>query len=114
MDTTNKAAELVQQQLDGYNNTDIDAFLKPYAEKVEIYTFPNILQSTGKTEMRKRYGELFKKYPELHCDLINRIVENNTIIDHENVSLKPEKEPFRAIAIYKIKDEKIAQVYFIQ
>jgi len=114
MDTTNKAVLLVQQQLDGYNNNDIEAFLKPYAEQVEIYTFPDKLQYIGKEEMRKRYSGMFKKYPDLHCDLVNRIVENNTIIDHEKVSLKPEKEPIRAIAIYKIKDGKIAQVYFIQ
>lgn len=114
MDIVNTAVKLVEQQLDAYNKVDIDAFLMPYAEQVEIYTFPDKLQYTGKAEMRKRYGAMFEKFPDLHCDLVNRIVEGNTIIDHENVSLGPDKEPFRAIAVYKIKEDKIAAVYFIQ
>jgi len=114
MDTTNRAVQLVQQQLDGYNNADIDAFLQPYTEKVEIYTFPDKLQYIGKEEMSNRYSKMFKKFPDLHCELVNRIIENNTIIDHEDVTLKPGEDSFRAIAIYKIAQGKIAKVYFIQ
>jgi len=114
VDTTNTAIRLVKQQLEAYNKNDIDAFLIPYAEHVKIYTFPDKLQYTGKAEMRKRYAGMFDKFPDLHCDLVNRIVEGNTVIDHENVSLSPKMEPFKAIAIYKIKDDKIAEVYFVR
>ncbi len=33
--------ELAQQQLDAYNARDIDAFMEPYSDSLEIYNFPN-------------------------------------------------------------------------
>ena len=38
-----EATALAQEQLDGYNKRDIEAFLKPYSENVKIYTFPDQL-----------------------------------------------------------------------
>ena len=105
--------QLAQAQLDAYNGHDLEAFLKPYAEDVKVYQFPNTLQFEGKETMRKNY-QFLEKTPDLHCELVNRIVEGNTVIDHENVTIDKDKPPFKAIAIYKIKDGKIAEVYFIQ
>ncbi|MGD1840791.1 MAG: nuclear transport factor 2 family protein [Thermonemataceae bacterium] len=109
-----KAALLAQQQLDAYNNGDIDAFLVPYAETVEVYTFPNELSYKGKEKMRPRYAKFFEQYPDLHCELVNRIVQGNTVIDHERIQGIPGRSPFEAIAIYKIEDNKIAKVYFVR
>lgn len=106
--------QLAQAQLEAYNNRDIDAFLAPYAEDVEIYRFPNQLDFKGKEKMRPIYTKMFNDLPDLYCKLVNRIVEGDTVIDHESVTLSKDKAPFNAIAIYKIKEGKIAQVYFIQ
>jgi len=106
------AAMLAQQQLDAYNKHDLEAFLLPYAEDVEIYMFPDKLQLKGKAEMRKAY-EFITKTPKLNCKLLNRIVQGNTVIDHEEVYGFGDK-PVYAIAIYKIEKGKIAKVYFIQ
>ncbi len=77
--------DLVQQQLNAYNAHDLEAFLEPYAEDVEIYEFPGKLLSKGKEQMRKDY--LFiTKVPQLYCRLKNRVVQGNMIIDHEEVS----------------------------
>ena len=63
--------------------------------------------------MRKDYAEMFKNTPNLHCDIKNRTVLGNTVIDHEVVSgFGPNH--LEAIAIYEIKNDKIAKVYFIQ
>jgi imidazolonepropionase-like amidohydrolase len=105
---------LAQQQLNAYNARDIDAFLEPYSDSVRIYTFPDKLQYQGKETMRKDYGVMFERTKELHCQLVNRIVQGNTVIDHENVTWLGSKQPLKAIAIYKIRDGKIAEVYFIQ
>ncbi len=105
--------QLAQAQLDAYNGHDLEAFLKPYAEDVKIYRFPNTLTLEGKTAMREQY-QFIEKNPNLHCKLVNRIVEGNTVIDHENVTVGKDKQPIKAIAVYKIKDGKIAEVYFIQ
>jgi hypothetical protein len=105
--------QLAQAQLDAYNGHDLEAFLKPYAEDVKIYQFPNTLTLEGKAAMRERY-QFIENNPDLHCKLVNRIVEGNTVIDHENVMVGKDKPMIKAIAIYKIKDKKIAEVYFIQ
>ncbi|MEL6123168.1 MAG: nuclear transport factor 2 family protein, partial [Bacteroidota bacterium] len=80
----------------------------------EIYAFPDRLISKGKEAMRETYGQMFSQLPELHCRLDNRIVMGDTVIDHEYITGIPNQEPFSAIAIYKIAEDKIQQVYFIQ
>jgi imidazolonepropionase-like amidohydrolase len=104
-------AALAQRQLNAYNHRDIEAFLEPYSDDVEIYNSPNELQMKGKAAMRERYSSLFEKAPELHCELVNRIALGDTVIDQERVSVRPGKI-LEAIAIYKVKDGKITRVTF--
>lgn len=114
-ETVEQAAEkLAQQQLDAYNNRDIDAFVAPYADNVRVYKFPDEFMYEGKTAMYDTYGRMFARTPDLHCKLVNRIVMGNTVIDQEEVTISKKDPPMHAIAIYKIKDGKIAEVYFIQ
>lgn len=105
-------AMLAQQQLNAYNAHDLEAFLEPYAEDVEIYGFPDKLQMKGKTEMRKSY-QFVTKTPKLYCRLVNRIVEGNMVFDQEEVWGFGEK-PVHAVAMYVIEDGKIKKVYFKQ
>lgn len=107
-------AELAQQQLNAYNAGDIDAFLAPYADSVEVYNFPGALQYKGKDKMRPQYADFFARVPDLHCELVNRIVEGNTVIDQERITGLPNGGSFSAVAIYKIKDGKIAEVHFVR
>ncbi|KFF16867.1 amidohydrolase family protein [Chryseobacterium sp. JM1] len=104
---------LAQQQLNAYNARNIDAFLEPYADDVELYQFPGKLISKGKEAMRKTYSAMFEKYPDLHCEIKQRIVNLNSVIDKESVSgLRPGVKT-EATAIYEIKNDKISKVYFI-
>lgn len=104
--------DLAQRQLNAYNAHDIDAFLEPYADDVELYDLPDKLLSKGKEAMRKQYATMFERTTNLHCELVNRIVVNNTVIDHERVTFGPGREPVQAVAIYKIENGKIKKVYF--
>ncbi|MDQ8750305.1 amidohydrolase [Elizabethkingia miricola] len=105
---------LVQQQLNAYNARNIEAFLEPYSDDVEIYTFPNTLISKGKEGMRKSYTEMFNKMPGLHCELKGRIVQGNVVIDRESVSGMISNAKVEATAVYEIKNHKIIKVYFIK
>jgi len=105
-------ADLAQRQLNAYNLRDIEAFLEPYAEDVEIYTFPEKLQVKGKEAMRAMYTPMFANTPNLHCELVNRIVQGNTVIDQESVQVG--NQVVEAIAVYHIEGGKIKKVYFIQ
>lgn len=106
--------QLAQEQLDAYNSRDIESFLVPYADDVKVFNFPDEFQYQGKEAMRSRYANMFENTPDLHCKLLNRMVMGNTVIDHEEVTIRKGDAPFYAIAIYKIRNNKIAEVHFIR
>lgn len=104
--------QLVQHQLNAYNENNIDAFVDPYSEDIELYMFPDSLIGKGKDAMRTRYDPYFKKYPDLHCEIKERIIQGETIIDKEYITATGRK-PREATAVYKIRNHKINKVYFI-
>lgn len=104
--------DLAQRQLNAYNLRNIEAFLEPYSEDVEVYMFPNSLQYKGKETMRKQYAGMFQQVTNLHCELLGRIVQGNIVIDKERVQFGPQK--VEAVAIYHIEGGKIKKVFFVQ
>jgi imidazolonepropionase-like amidohydrolase len=104
---------LAQRQLNAYNARNIEAFLEPYAEDVEIYQLNGELLFSGKEEMRKRYSALFQESPDLLCKLKYREVYENIVIDHEKVRFSKDRI-VEATAIYKVEDGKIKRVDFIR
>jgi len=107
------ALALVQRQLNAYNARNLEAFLEPYADDIEIYQFPGTLLSKGKEAMRKDYA-FFNDLPDLHCEITQRIIQGNIIIDKESVTGMGGSKPLEATAIYHIEGNKIKKVYFIQ
>lgn len=107
------AEALVQQQVNGYNARDIEAFLEPYAEDVQVYIYPGQWQYTGKEAMRTRYRTMFEKTPQLHCEIVERIVMGNVVIDQERVTGRAEG-PLQAVAIYTVQNGKISRVEFVR
>ncbi|MBI3231943.1 MAG: amidohydrolase family protein [Candidatus Doudnabacteria bacterium] len=88
--------------------------VEPYAEEVEIYNTNGKLLSKGKEQMRKDYI-FITRMPGLYCKLVNRIVQGNTVIDHEEIwfSNKPENLQY-GVAIYVVEKGKISRVYFAE
>ncbi len=109
-----QAEYLAQKQLDAYNAKDIEAFLSCYHDDVQVYDFPNDSVFSGKNDVRQRYATLFETYPEMEARLVNRMVCGDVAIDHEEVRRERHDMPFFAIAIYTIRDDKIAEVRFIK
>lgn len=103
---------LVQRQLNGYNMRNMDAFLEPYGDDVEVYTYPDQLLYKGKDDMKKIYSVLFESNPSLHCEVVKRTVQGNVIIDKERVQLK--NRALEAEVTYHIEKGKIRKVYFRQ
>ncbi len=103
------AEELVQQQLNGYNAHDLDAFLDPYADDIQIDDLPGSTVLKGKEAMRKQYG-FIQKVPTLHCRLVNRIVQGDFVIDHEEVAVAGKM--INGVVIYQVLNGKIRHVWF--
>ncbi|MEO2051203.1 MAG: nuclear transport factor 2 family protein [Allomuricauda sp.] len=105
-------AKIVQQQLDAYNARDIDAFMDTYAENIQLFNFPNQLIAQGKGPMEAQYKGFFDSTPDLHCEIKNRIVIGNKVIDEEYVTVNGSK--ISAVAIYEVENGKIVKVTFLR
>jgi imidazolonepropionase-like amidohydrolase len=101
---------LVQQQLNAFNAHDLDAFLVPYADDVEIFTFPSRSEMKGKQRFKNAY-QFITQTPGLYCKILARIVQGNIVIDQEEI-WGYGNSPFHGFAIYVIEKGKISKVYF--
>ena len=105
--------DIVQKQVEYYNNHDLDGFISMYDDSIELYTINNTNPDlTGMSELKKKYNERFKN-PNLHVTIINRIKKDNFIIDEEYVEGISDNVII-VVAIYEIKNEKIRKVVFIR
>lgn len=103
----------VRKQLEAYNARDIDAFMPWWADDCQYFAFPSTLLAGSAAEIRERHIERFKE-PDLHGELLSRIVVGNVVVDHETVTRNfPEgKGQFDVICIYEIAHGKIAKAWF--
>lgn len=106
--------DMVQGQLDAYNARDIDRFMACYTDDVVIEDADGNVTMQGQETMRAHYGAMFAKYPELHCNLVNRIRIGEHVIDEERVTGRGPAE-VHAVAIYRLAaDGRIARVRFLR
>ena len=102
---------IVQRQLNAYNARNIDLFLATYAEDVELFDSKGKLLMKGHDQMRKEYADFFKNVANLYCEIENRIVINNKVIDKERV--RAGRETIHGVAIYEVEAGKIKKVTFL-
>ena len=105
---------LIQKQLDAYNSRNIDDFMKFYSDDIELYKFPDKLLSKGKETMKKEYEDMFKRIPDLNCEILNRTIQGNFVIDQEKITGNSIREPLVATVIYEVKENKIIKVWLLQ
>jgi hypothetical protein len=103
---------VVQRQLDAYNARDLEAFAATYTDEVTIYRLPATQPAiAGKAQLREVYRQRFAS-PNLHADILSRIVMGNKVIDHERVTGIGEK-PLEAVAVYEVAGGLIKTVWFL-
>ncbi len=114
MNTPTTPEALIQRQLDAYNAHDLDALLATYADDAHLFEHPNTLLATGTTELRARFALRFQE-PNLHAHLLNRIVMDRFVIDHERVTRTFPEGPgtIELIATYEVVDGKIINAWFL-
>ena len=108
--------QLVQQQIDGWNNHDAVAFAAPYADTTTLYTYPDKVLARFRThkEIEDYYASIFKANPNLHCDVANQMMVGNTVILHEKISGWVNRSNSESLVIYHIEGEKIVRVDFVR
>ena len=103
----------IQTQVKGYNTRDIELFASAHADNVELFNFgePEPF-CVGNEKLREIYGTIFQESPNLHTEIVNRIIMGNTVMDHEIVTGRNGVEKLELVAIYEVENEKIARAYF--
>lgn len=104
--------QVVQKQLDAYNQRDITKFMDTMSPDVALYNFKDgALLAKGFEDVKTIYTNLFEQSPKLHSDLTNRMVLGNQVIDHESITGRMGKaEVIELIVIYEVESEKINKI----
>ena len=108
--------QIVQSNLEAYNNRDLEKFMSWFSEDVELYSFSEMkLVASGKPAIEKLYKELFAASPNLHSTILKRIVFENKVIDHESiVGRKGASDVLELVMIYEVKEGKIFKMTTIR
>jgi hypothetical protein len=103
---------VVQEQLDAYNARDLARFVAVYSDDVRLYRLPaSEPVLVGKTALGELYATQRFNLPDLHAELVNRMVFGNKVIDHERIS-GVRDAPFEVAAVYEVVDGLIRTAWF--
>ena len=108
--------QVVQINLDCYNNRNLEGFMSSFHTDIKIYTLGESIPTVvGTAEVRKLYKELFDLSPKLHSTILKRITFDNKVIDHESiVGRRGSADTYELVLIYEVKDEKIIRITVIR
>jgi len=102
----------VQRQLDAYNAHDLERFAAQYTDDIRVFRPPAtepIL--VGKQAFAKHYADNRFTLPNLHAELVGRMVSGTTVVDHERIT-GLQAGVVEAIAVYAVSEGLIHTVWF--
>jgi len=106
---------IVKKQVVAYNSRNISDFTHCHHPEVELYSLGESEPFVrGREQLRKRYKVLFDRSPELHTEIVQRMIMGNTVIDKEIVTGRAGVASQKFIAIYQIEEGLIARVDFLR
>ena len=106
------AVDVVQGQVEAYNDRDLDRFVSAYSETITIFRMPSTEPSiSGKAQLAEFYSTQRFNLPGLRAEIVNRIVLGNKVIDHERV-WGVRDTPIEVAAVYEVVGGLIERVWF--
>lgn len=104
--------EVVQKQLETYNNRDIEGFMSVIDKNVTIHDFDTgEITLEGFENCKQLYAALFEASPNLHSKILTRTVFDNKVIDHEYITgRKGSRTPIELVLIYEVNNQKITKI----
>ena len=106
------AVDIVQRQVEAYNDRDLNRFVSAYSETITIFRMPSAEPSiSGKVQLAEFYSAQRFNLPGLRAEIVNRIVLGNKVIDHERV-WGVRHTPIEIAAVYEVVGELIERVWF--
>jgi hypothetical protein len=108
--------EVVQENLQFYNKSDIDGFMSSFADSITLYNLGKSEPiANGKEAIRNLYKGLFDTSPKLHSTILNRTIIGNKVIDYELIKgRRGSKSPIKLVMIYEVTGGKISRMTVIR
>ncbi|MEY2882571.1 MAG: hypothetical protein RL490_295 [Pseudomonadota bacterium] len=104
--------DIIDIQVEAYNRGDTAAFVATYADDAICSRIPSgVVMAAGRAQIADVWGAMFVRSPRT-CVVRNRMVQDDFVIDHERVTLHATGTVIDALAIYRVHDGLIAQVWF--
>ena len=113
---TRTPEEIVQENLDFYNQRNLEGFMSSFTDSIALYTFGKAEPvAQGKEAIRNLYKGLFDASPKLHSTILHRSVVGNKVIDHESIiGRKGSDVPIELVMIYEVLGDKIVRMTVIR
>lgn len=114
--THNKEAltlDVVNRQLEAYNRHDYEVFSACYRTDIisfDLNTSEKIIEMSG-SNFFNHYRNKFLENPQIHCAVIERIVNGNLVIDKELIS-HFQGDNHSELVIYQVDDGVISKMWF--
>lgn len=104
--------QIVQKQLEAYNNRDIDGFMSLIDNQITFHDFSDgSVTMKGLNACKEFYEVLFNTSPNLHSSILTRTVFGNKVIDHESIKgRKGNDDLIELVLIYEVNNEKIIKI----
>ena len=108
--------EVVQDNLDSYNQRDIDGFMRSFSDSSGVYRFGELIPlANGRDEIRQLYQKLFNASPNLHSKIAHRTNLGNKIIDHELITGRNgDSQVLELVVIYEVENDLIKRMTIIR
>src|SRR5690348_15475818 len=91
-DASTRAVQVVQAQLDAYNQRDLSAFMRYYASDCRIEDGQDKILLDGHAAIANRYRDLFAQAPHLHAEITTRLAIGPYVVDQEHVTGLPARD----------------------
>jgi hypothetical protein len=94
--------DVVQRQLEAYNDRDLPRFLAQYSEDIQVFRPPAVVPSiVGKKAFGEFYATQRFNHAGLHAEVLNRMVLGNKVVDHERIQ-GVRAQPFEVAVVYEV------------
>jgi hypothetical protein len=103
--------DVVQRQLEAYNDRDLQRFLAQYSEAIQNFRPPAVIPAiVGKKAFGEFYATQRFNHAGLHAELLGRMVLGNKVIDHERIQ-GVRAQPFEMAIVYEVNNGLIECVW---
>lgn len=113
--TLTSPEDVVQRQLDAFNEHDLEALLPLFGDNVVIHDLVDgSIVLRGIDAFRDRYVRVFQERPQVKAQLAGRLTLGRHVVDLEQLTDGEDHPPEAALAIYEVAGDVVVRMWFIE